>query len=83
MENSRSSEKAEYYRFQVKGHIDQRWLDWFDGFDLQYLDEDTIILGEAIDQAALHGVLAKIRDLGLPIILVEKVQNECSNDTDP
>jgi hypothetical protein len=83
MENSHNSEKAEYYRFQVKGHIAQRWSDWFDGFDLQYLGEDTLILGEVMDQAALHGVLAKIRDLGLPIILVEKIENECINDTDP
>lgn len=62
------------YRIRVRGHLAQRWSDWFDGFQLQYKDGDTIMTGGVADQAALHGVLAKIRDLGLPILLVKKLE---------
>jgi hypothetical protein len=57
------------YRIQVRGHLDQRWAEWFDGFEMKSVDEDTVLCGSVPDQAALHGVLAKIRDLGLMILL--------------
>ena len=61
---------AAYYQIRVRGHLDQRWAEWFDGFELQYEEQDTVLGGAVPDQAALHGILVKIRDLGLPIIMV-------------
>ena len=64
------------YRIQVRGHLDQRWAEWFDGFEMKSVDEDTVLCGSVPDQAALHGVLAKIRDLGLMILLVENLKRD-------
>lgn len=76
MHKRRSLDNVNIYRVRVRGQLDQRWSDWFDGFQLVYHDNDTILTGPVSDQAALHGVLAKIRDLGLPILLVENLENE-------
>jgi len=59
------------YEIRVKGHLDARWAAWFDGLTLTHgSDGTTIIDGPVADQAALHGLLQKIRDLGLPLISV-------------
>ena len=59
------------YEIRVKGHLDARWAAWFDGLTLTHgSDGTTIIDGLVADQAALHGLLQKIRDLGLPLISV-------------
>ena len=64
-----------YYRFQVKGHLDERWSDWFDGLEIKNLENgETILYGEIVDQAALHGVLAKVRDLNLALVAVSSVR---------
>ncbi|MFC1997293.1 hypothetical protein ACFLXI_06765 [Chloroflexota bacterium] len=67
------------YRLRVRGRLSPRWSDWFDGFQMAYCDGDTILTNPAADQAALHGALAKIRDLGLPILLVENLEHEEDN----
>jgi hypothetical protein len=55
----------------VKGHIDAEWGDWFEGLEFQYRDDGTTMLhGEVTDQAALYGILARLRDLGLELISV-------------
>ena len=64
------------YLIRVRGYLDQRWSDWFDGFQIAYHGDETILTGSVVDQAALHGVLAKIRDLGLTILLVENLEKE-------
>ena len=69
-----------YYRIRVIGHLAPRWSDWFDGFQMTYQGEDTTLIGPVADQAALHGILAKIRDLGLPILLVENLDLVDEND---
>ena len=62
------------YEIRVKGHLDTRWAAWFDGLTLTHgSDGTTIIHGPVADQAALHGLLQKIRDLGLPLISVNHV----------
>lgn len=62
------------YSIRVKGYLDQRWADWFDGLTFTYeSDGTTLLAGQLADQAALHGVLNKIRDLGLPIISVQSI----------
>jgi len=56
---------------RVKGQIDQHWSDWFDGLTVTHTDQnETVLTGPIVDQAALHGLLAKLRDLGLPIVSV-------------
>jgi len=62
------------YEIRVKGHLDARWAAWFDGLTLTHgSDGTTIIRGPVADQAALHGLLQKVRDLGLPLISVNHV----------
>ena len=62
------------YEIRVKGHLDTRWAAWFDGLTLTHgSDGTTIIHGPVADQAALHGLLQKVRDLGLPLISVNHV----------
>jgi len=57
------------YHITIKGHLDSEWSDWFDGFTITLVDNgETILSGSVIDQTALHGVLIKIRDLGLPLL---------------
>jgi hypothetical protein len=62
------------YEIRLKGHLEGRWAAWFDGLSLtQESDGTTVIRGSVIDQAALHGLLSKVRDLGLPLIAVTQV----------
>ena len=61
------------YDIRLKGHLNARWADWFDGLTLtQESDGTTLLSGSLIDQAALHGLLGKVRDLGLPLIAVHR-----------
>ena len=56
---------------RVKGQIDQHWSDWFDDLTVTHTEQnETVLTGPIVDQAALHGLLAKLRDLGLPIVSV-------------
>ena len=65
---------ATYYQITVQGHLDARWSAWFDGLTItNEPDGKAVLAGPIADQAALHGVLAKIRDLGLPLIAVQPV----------
>ncbi|HET9661717.1 MAG TPA: hypothetical protein VFP05_15425 [Thermomicrobiales bacterium] len=67
------------YRFHIRGHLDDRWSDWLGGLSIERKDDGTsVISGPVPDQAALHGVIARIRDLGLPLLAVECVGDECA-----
>ena len=62
------------YEIRLQGHLDARWTAWFDGLSLSHgSDGTTIIRGPVVDQAALHGLLKKVSDLGLPLIAVTQV----------
>ena len=63
------------YQFRIKGHLGQQWMDWFEGMTIK-LEEDgnTLLTGPVIDQAALHGLLKKVRDLGMPLLSVNSVE---------
>ena len=68
---------AHIYRILIKGHLDAEWADWFGGFPLNHQEDGTTLLtGPVADQPALHGLLAKIHNLGLPLLLVEQLDNE-------
>jgi hypothetical protein len=59
------------YRIRIKGHLGRQWADWFEGLTITLEDNgDTLLTGPVIDQAALHGLLKKVRDLGLPLVSV-------------
>ena len=63
------------YEIRVKGHLDSRWGLWFDGMGLTHeSDGTTLIHGPVVDQAALYGLLQKIRDMGLPLVSVTQVE---------
>jgi hypothetical protein len=65
------------YEFRVEGILDECWSGWFDGMQVtSQPDGVTVIAGPVTDQAALHGLLAKVRDLGLPLISVHRVGSE-------
>lgn len=62
---------------RVKGRIDREWSDWFEDLEITYSEQDeTIVAGQVTDQSALYGVLAKLRDLGLPLVSVSSVEIE-------
>jgi len=63
------------YQIRLKGHLSREWTDWFEGLTIT-LEEDgnTLLTGPVIDQAALHGLLKKVRDLGLPLVSVIQIQ---------
>jgi len=62
------------YEIRIKGHLGHPWADWFDGLTITLEDNgNTLLTGPVVDQAALHGLLKKVRDLGLPLISVNQV----------
>ncbi len=65
---------ADTYRFQVRGHLDDHWSDWLGGLAI-HLQKDgtTVLVGPVVDQAALYGVINRIRDLGLSLLSVSRV----------
>ena len=65
------------YQIRIKGHLGRQWTDWFGGLSIMLDDNgDTLLTGSVVDQAALHGVLRKVRDLGLPLLSVLHVGPE-------
>jgi hypothetical protein len=74
---------AGQYEIRLKGHLDARWSTWFDGLSFTHAsDGTTIISGPVADQAALHGLLSKVRDLGLPLLSVVHVEPEQADVSD-
>jgi len=69
MENT---DRSTYYQIRLEGTLDERWLRWFDGLEVKTdADDQTIIYGK-FDQSALHGLLNRIRDLGIALISVQR-----------
>ncbi len=63
------------YQVRIKGHLGRQWTDWFEGLTITPVDNgDTLLTGAVVDQAALHGLLKKVRDLGLPLLSVNCVE---------
>jgi hypothetical protein len=65
------------YEIRLLGRLDVRWADWFDGSSLRHeADGTTVIRGSVVDQAALHGLLARVRDMAVPLISVTRVDRK-------
>jgi len=74
MTQGRAFDQPATYRIRIQGRLDPLWSDWFDGFAVEVEPGDqTLLTGRVADQPALHGLLAKIRNLALPLLLVERV----------
>jgi hypothetical protein len=63
------------YQIRIKGHLGRQWTDWFGGLTITLESNgETLLTGSVVDQAALHGVLKKVRDLGMPLVSVNRVR---------
>jgi len=68
------SGKPTFYQIRIKGHLGVQWTDWFGGLTITLEDNgDTLLTGPVVDQAALHGLLKKVRELGMPLISINRV----------
>ncbi len=69
------SNGAVIYQIRIQGHLGSQWTDWFGGMVIALEDNgETLLTGSVVDQAALHGLLRKVRDLGMPLIAVTRIQ---------
>ena len=69
--------EPELYEIRSGGHLENRWANWFEGLTITTLDNgETLLTGLMVDQAALHGLLRKVRDLGMPLLSVVRVEPE-------
>jgi hypothetical protein len=80
---SRRSEAGQY-EIRIRGHLEPRWVAWFEGLTLtREAEGTTLICGSVADQAALHGLLQKVRDVGLPLVSVRNVTTDSSSAPPP
>jgi hypothetical protein len=80
--NGREFDEPAVYQIRVKGNVDCTWSNWFHGFTIApQANDQALLTGPVADQAALYGLLSRIRDLGLPLLSIERVQTSvtCSN----
>ncbi len=69
-------DKAMIYQIRLQGHLGPNWVSWFDGLTITLGENgETLLTGQVVDQAALYGVLRKVRDLGLPLLSVNPVES--------
>ena len=65
------------YQIRIKGHLGQQWTDWFEGLTITLEENgDTLLTGPVVDDPALHGLLKKVRDLGMPLLSVNRVESD-------
>ena len=82
MSNGREFDQPKRYQIRIKGPLDEYWSKWFEGFKvIPQENDETLLTGSAADQIALHGVLSRIRDLGLMLVSVTQ-EDERSKEND-
>ena len=74
MANAHKNHGPAHYRIKLKGHLDHKWSDWFEQMAISHEGDQTILTGPVADQAALHGLLIRIRDLNLTLLSVERLE---------
>ena len=74
--STESHDEPESYEICIKGHLDGRWADWFEGMTITLEEDgDTLLTGPVVDQAALHGLLKRVRDLGMSLVSVSPLEH--------
>jgi hypothetical protein len=74
LEPKPASSQAEIFQIRIKGHLGRAWAGWFEGLTITLEEDgDTLLSGPVADQAALHGLLKKVRDLGMPLVSVAQI----------
>jgi hypothetical protein len=72
-----SRKQGTYYQIIVQGHLEQKWSEWFNGMAIWNLPSgESVLSGLIVDQSALHGTLVKVRDLGLPLISLNRLESQ-------
>ncbi len=71
------SDRPSAYQIRVQGLLDPQWADWFDGFAFAYVGNETLLTGVVTDQAALHGLIDKLGDLGLVLLSLQRLEQAC------
>ena len=80
LESKPTPSQTVIYQIRIKGHLGHQWTDWFDGLSITLEEDgDTLLTGPVIDQAALHGLLKKVRDLGMPLVSVSPLEHDHSS----
>lgn len=81
--NRNDADKTMLYQIRITGSLCEQWCDWFQGFSVVPTgDGDTLLTGPVADQAALYGLLSKVRDLGIPLISVNRIDNDVPEETE-
>jgi hypothetical protein len=79
MASPHKSHTPVHYRIKLKGHLDGKWSEWFEGMDISTRGGETILTGQVADQAALHGLFIRIRDMNLTLLSVEQTEPDREN----
>ena len=80
MTDGRETQKPRIYQIRVEGILDEAWSDWFEGLTISQQGHETLLTGPVRDQSALHGILVRIRDLGLPLLSIRSVRENPHED---
>ena len=79
--SNNQNEETRIYQIRIEGQFGQQWTDWFDGLSITPGEDGTTLLtGPVIDQSALHGLLKKVRDLGAPLVSVNRMETDGSSN---
>jgi len=74
------ADQPRVYQIRIRGHLSPQWADWFEGLTISLEEDgDTLLTGTVVDQAALHGLLKKVRDLGTPLLSINHVNPNQAN----
>jgi len=79
--SNKQNEEAMIYQIRIEGQLGEQWTDWFEGLTITHEEGGTTVLtGPVVDQSALHGLLKKVRDLGAPLVSVNRMGTDGSSD---